>query len=76
MLLRDMLGEYQQLTECWYLQIASPSHEERIYRIPRRGGLVRNTEYHTSSEASDTASLRSGIVARWHEEILTECRPW
>lgn len=42
-LLRDLLDEqeYQQLMQHGYLDIASPSHEERVYRIPRHAGRVR-----------------------------------
>ena len=43
MLLRDILTpqEYHQLTRFGYLEVASPSHEQRIYRIPGAGGLVK-----------------------------------
>lgn len=41
-LLRDMLDEreYQQLMQHGYVDIASPSHEKRTYRIPRNAGRV------------------------------------
>ena len=67
MLLRDMLGEYQQLTECWYLQTASPSHEERIYRIPRRGGLVR---VHEHGIPHVVRGQRHSIFAERHRSAL------
>ena len=42
-LLRDLLSEqeYQQLMRHGYLDVPSPSHEERVYRIPRNAGRVR-----------------------------------
>ena len=42
-LLRDLLNEqeYQQLIRHGYLDVASPSHAERVYRIPRNAGRVR-----------------------------------
>ena len=42
-LLREMLseGEYQQLTKLGYLEVNSPNNEQRVYRIPGAGGLVR-----------------------------------
>jgi hypothetical protein len=42
-LLREMLTEnqYQQLIRCGYLEVASPSTYNRIYRIPGAGGLVK-----------------------------------
>ncbi|HZR42098.1 MAG TPA: hypothetical protein VFB12_18400 [Ktedonobacteraceae bacterium] len=41
-LLREMLSEsqYQQLMQFGYLEVESPSLANRIYRIPRPGGLV------------------------------------
>ncbi|HKT37810.1 MAG TPA: hypothetical protein VJR48_05520 [Ktedonobacterales bacterium] len=41
-LLRDLLDEreYQQLMECGYLDVASPSDKERVYRIPGSAGWV------------------------------------
>lgn len=46
LLLRDMLtdAEYQQLAADGYLEVTSPSEEQRIYRIPRAGGRVRMYE--------------------------------
>lgn len=46
-LLREMLseGEYQQLTKFGYLEVSSPSNEQRVYRIPGGGGLVRVYEH-------------------------------
>ena len=42
-LLREMLseGQYQQLIKFGYLEVPSPSIENRIYRIPGSGGLVK-----------------------------------
>src|SRR5579885_1429310 len=42
-LLREMLSEnqYQQLIKFGYLEVTSPSIENRIYRIPGAGGLVK-----------------------------------
>ncbi|GAC1448001.1 MAG: hypothetical protein PVSMB4_04460 [Ktedonobacterales bacterium] len=42
-LLREMLTEveYQQLTKFGYVEVDSPSNEQRVYRIPGAGGLVR-----------------------------------
>src|SRR5712664_3009215 len=42
-LLREMLseGQYQQLSKFGYLEVASPSCEDRTYRIPGSGGLVK-----------------------------------
>ncbi len=42
-LLRDLLDdqEYQQLMWLGYLDVASPHHEKRVYRIPRDAGWVR-----------------------------------
>ena len=42
-LLREMLSEsqYQQLMQFGYLEVESPSLANRIYRIPRAGGLVK-----------------------------------
>jgi hypothetical protein len=42
-LLREMLseGQYQQLIKFGYLEVSSPSFEQRIYRIPGSGGLVK-----------------------------------
>jgi hypothetical protein len=37
--------EYEQLMQHGYLEIASPNHEERIYRIPRNAGRVRVYEH-------------------------------
>jgi hypothetical protein len=49
-LLRDLLTEheYEQVTLRGYLEVASPSNGERIYRIPRDGGLVRVYERGTA----------------------------
>ncbi|MGH2514321.1 MAG: hypothetical protein ACRDHP_01570 [Ktedonobacterales bacterium] len=46
-LLRDLLDEreYEQLKHHGYVDIASPSCEERIYRIPRIAGRVRVYEH-------------------------------
>jgi hypothetical protein len=45
-LLRDVLGdeEYTRLTLRGYLEVRSPSHPERVYRIPRGGGTVEMSE--------------------------------
>jgi hypothetical protein len=45
-LLREVLDEreYEQLTWLGYLEVPSPSHAERLYRIPGAGGLVRMYE--------------------------------
>ena len=42
-LLREMLSEhqYQQLIKFGYLEVASPTFDNRIYRIPGSGGLVK-----------------------------------
>jgi len=42
-LLRDLLDEqeYQQLTQRGYLDVKSPADAKRVYRIPRRQGLVQ-----------------------------------
>jgi hypothetical protein len=42
-LLREMLSdaEYVQLIECGYLEVASPSRPQRVYRIPGLAGRVR-----------------------------------
>jgi len=42
-LLREMLTEsqYQQLIKFGYLEIASPSIDNRVYRVPGSGGLVK-----------------------------------
>ncbi len=42
-LLREMLseGQYQQLIKFGYLEVPSPAHENRTYRIPGSGGLVK-----------------------------------
>jgi hypothetical protein len=42
-LLREMLSpnEYQQLVKYGYVEIASPGFEQRVYRIPGGGGLVK-----------------------------------
>jgi len=42
-LLREMLseGQYQQLIKFGYLEVPSPAYENRIYRIPGSGGLVK-----------------------------------
>jgi hypothetical protein len=42
-LLRDLLTEreYRTLTRHGYLEVASPSNAQRVYRIPGGGGLVR-----------------------------------
>ncbi len=42
-LLREMISEkqYQQLMKFGYLEIVSPSIDNRIYRIPGAGGLVK-----------------------------------
>ncbi len=49
-LLREMLseGEYQQLTKFGYLEVSSPSNDQRVYRIPGAGGLVRVYERGTA----------------------------
>ena len=41
-LLQEMLSEkqYQQLITCGYLEVASPSRDSRLYRIPGAGGRV------------------------------------
>ena len=43
MLMREVLTpqEYQQLTRFGYLEVPSPGYEQRIYRIPGAGGLVK-----------------------------------
>lgn len=42
-LMREMLTDqqYQQLIKFGYLEILSPSFENRVYRIPGAGGLVK-----------------------------------
>jgi hypothetical protein len=42
-MLHDLLEEheYQQLVRCGYLEVASPGHAQRLYRIPAADGLVR-----------------------------------
>src|SRR5260370_32082709 len=42
-LLREMLSEnqYQQLIKFGYLEVPSPSIDNRVYRIPSAGGLVK-----------------------------------
>jgi hypothetical protein len=42
-LLREMLSEnqYQQLIKFGYLEVASPTIDTRVYRIPGSGGLVK-----------------------------------
>lgn len=42
-LLREMLSEpqYQQLLKFGYLEVSSPTYDNRIYRIPGAGGLVK-----------------------------------
>lgn len=42
-LLREMLSEpqYQQLLKFGYLEVASPTYDNSIYRIPSAGGLVK-----------------------------------
>ena len=42
-LLREMLSEpqYQQLLKFGYLEVTSPTYDNRIYRIPGAGGLVK-----------------------------------
>src|SRR5258706_15249194 len=42
-LLRKMLSEnqYQQLIKFGYLEVISPSIDNRVYRIPGSGGLVK-----------------------------------
>jgi hypothetical protein len=42
-LLRTFLGdaEYEQLMERGYMELASPHHSERMYRIPLSDGLVQ-----------------------------------
>jgi len=49
-LLREMLSEseYQQLTKFGYLEVISPGYDQRIYRIPGAGGLVRVYERGTA----------------------------
>lgn len=46
-LLRELLSEqqYHQVFTYGYLEVTSPSREDRVYRIPRRGGLVTVYEY-------------------------------
>lgn len=46
-LLREFLNEreYQQLRQRGYVDVASPSDAQRIYRIPRYVGLVRVYEH-------------------------------
>lgn len=41
--MRELLtsSQYQQLTRSGFVEIASPSIPERVYRIPGTGGLVR-----------------------------------
>jgi hypothetical protein len=50
-LLRELLDEheYQQLTRLGYLDVASPRYDQRIYRIPVAGGLVRVYERGTAT---------------------------
>src|SRR5690348_14789040 len=45
-LLRDLLGEseYEQLVRRGYLEVASPGHEHRVYRISLAGDLVKAFE--------------------------------
>jgi hypothetical protein len=42
-LLREILSDmqYQQLMKCGYLEVLSPTIDERVYRIPGSGGLVK-----------------------------------
>lgn len=49
-MLREVLseGEYQQLMKYGYLEIGSPSIEQRVYRIPGAGGLVRVYDHGTA----------------------------
>ena len=50
LLLRQVLsdGEYQQLSRFGYLEVASPTNAQRVYRIPGAGGLVRVFERGTA----------------------------
>src|SRR6266700_5251533 len=45
-LLRELLSEnqYQQLIKFGYLEVLSPSIDNRVYRIPGSGGLVKVAE--------------------------------
>ena len=45
-LLQEMVTEkqYQQLITCGYLEVASPTRDSRIYRIPGAGGRVKMYE--------------------------------
>lgn len=42
-LMREMLSpsEYQQLSKFGYLEVPSPTFDQRVYRIPGAGGLVK-----------------------------------
>jgi len=42
-LMQEMLSDnqYQQLVKFGYLEVTSPSYQNRIYRIPGSGGLVK-----------------------------------
>ncbi len=42
-LVEELLTEkqYQQLITCGYLEVASPTRDRRLYRIPGAGGLVK-----------------------------------
>lgn len=46
-LLREVLNEtqYHQVLTCGYLEVTSPSLEDRVYRIPSTGGLVTVYEH-------------------------------
>jgi hypothetical protein len=47
LLLRELLeeGEYRQLMRRGYLEVASPNHAARMYRIPRDVGRIRVYEH-------------------------------
>jgi hypothetical protein len=74
-LLREMLseGEYQQLTKFGYLEVSSPSNDQRVYRIPGAGGLVRVYERGTAVMElclQSTEPLPDGDVIVLHKLMI------
>ena len=64
-LLREMLSEnqYQQLIKFGYLEVYSPTIDNRIYRIPGSGGLVK--VYERGCAVMELVPATGRAFARW-----------
>ena len=79
-LLRELLSEaeYRQLTRDGYLEVPSPAHPDRTYRVPRRGGMVQVYEGGRPTMAlcvQPAAPLPGGDLVLLHKLLIEGDEP-